>query len=141
MKLEELINEKIQKAPEMEIKSWLDREAEIQKRIELCDYYDDTDMVIAREVIRDILFLKKELKHIEEGKDAFLSLCDTASKYNKAGATFYYRLADIQFKKQLEGLKNALAAIAEIVSDDTVPDDDLRACIDSNGCVHIHSVE
>ena len=124
MKLEELVKSVVKKAPEMDIRSWLDRQAEEQKRIPPYDYYDEIDMEVAKDVIRKILYLKYKQKKGRDTTKTFRELSLEADKKNRIAIAFFMALSEMDSMTQEKGIEDALTVIEHIAQSNVLPDDE-----------------
>lgn len=143
MRFEELINMKLKEAGEIPFQRDLEMNAAAKVGHMPYRYYDQKDLIIAREILRDIYYLKYELFFSEYGKDAYKHLSDMALEKDEKGKAFHYRLCQLHDDNQLKELKKALSVIEEAINEpwdeNNIPDSEIvRAFIDSTGKPHIY---
>ena len=132
MNLEDYVNEQIRRAPEANIKTWLDEESENQNRVGKDAFFDEKDRLIAIQAMKCILYLKYDFERCSK-TDAFMKYHDQAAENGKYGFAYYFKLNSIFNKTQLMGLKAVMDILEETIKKDLPEGLQLKAEIDTYG--------
>ena len=139
MKLEEMVKSLIKEAPEMDIRSWLDRQVQDQKRRPPYDFYNEADIEVARTVLKGELYLKYRQKMGGDLARSFRELSLDADKKDRTGVAYFMALSEMEVNKQEQGITAAQKVIEDITQSVTLPDDEKLWAVKEGRTVRIYA--